>query len=93
MRFRFGNRAASPFYEENFQLEAHGDIRSVSLNEIPVHDVLCAGFPCQPFSKAGSQKGRRCRRYGTLFDNVVNILQERKPGYLIPENVPNPRPP
>ncbi len=76
-------------YRKNFGLEAHGDIRSVPLREIPAHDVLCAGFPCQPFSKAGSQKGRRCRRYGTLFDNVVAILEKRKPKYMILENVPN----
>ena len=76
-------------YAKNFGLEAHGDIRSVPLHEIPSHDVLCAGFPCQPFSKAGSQKGRKCRRYGTLFDNVIAILEKHQPKYLILENVPN----
>lgn len=76
-------------YRKNFDLEAAGDIRKIEIQDIPKHDILCAGFPCQPFSKAGSQKGMRCRRFGTLFDNVVDILEARKPDYLILENVPN----
>jgi DNA (cytosine-5)-methyltransferase 1 len=76
-------------YSTNFGIEASGDIRQVALTDIPKHDILCAGFPCQPFSKAGSQKGRRCRRFGTLFDDVVDILEVREPAFLILENVPN----
>jgi len=76
-------------YEKNFGLQAAGDIRNVGIEAIPDHDVLCAGFPCQPFSKAGSQEGLQCLRNGTLFDNVVEILDARKPEYLILENVPN----
>jgi DNA (cytosine-5)-methyltransferase 1 len=76
-------------YKKNFALEAHGDIREVSLNDIPAHDILCAGFPCQPFSKAGDQQGLECPRWGGLFDNVLKILKRRIPEYLILENVPN----
>jgi DNA (cytosine-5)-methyltransferase 1 len=50
---------------------------------------VCAGFPCQPFSKAGSQEGLTCPRYGDLFDYVMQILRLRKPTFVILENVPN----
>lgn len=76
-------------YEQNFDLSARGDIREVSLNDIPKHDILCAGFPCQPFSKAGMQKGLNCPRYGSLFGNVIEILSTRRPEFIILENVPN----
>ena len=76
-------------YEKNFGLQAAGDIRYIDLDAIPKHDILCAGFPCQPFSKAGNQEGFQCLRNGTLFDKVVEILDARKPEYLILENVPN----
>lgn len=76
-------------YKKNFRLEAQGDIRAVPISKIPGHDILCAGFPCQPFSKAGSQQGLECPRYGDLFDYVIDILHARKPKFLILENVPN----
>ena len=76
-------------YKMNFGLEANGDIRRVPLTRVPAHDILCAGFPCQPFSKAGSQPGRKCPQNGDLFDYVIQVLRLRKPRYLILENVPN----
>lgn len=76
-------------YKKNFNIEPTGDIRTVKLREIPSHDVLCAGFPCQPFSKAGDQRGLRCPQWGDLIDYVVRILLHHKPTYFIIENVPN----
>jgi DNA (cytosine-5)-methyltransferase 1 len=67
----------------------HGDIRKIvkdNINLIPEHEILCAGFPCQPFSKAGKQLGREDER-GTLFDEIIKILEARKPQYFILENV------
>ena len=52
----------------------------------PPRDFLCAGFPCQPFSKAGSQQSLKCLQWGGLFDNVLGILREHLPKYLILEN-------
>lgn len=76
-------------YEKNHGLRPSGDIRDLSPSQIPKHDVLCAGFPCQPFSKAGEQKGLDCTDNGDLIDNVIAILRHRKPKFLILENVPN----
>jgi len=76
-------------YKKNFGTEPVGDIRKVRLKDIPAHDILCAGFPCQPFSKAGGQQGLQCPQWGDLIDYVVRILRHHKPGYFIIENVPN----
>lgn len=76
-------------YEQNFKLMPAGDIRHVHANQVPTHDVLCAGFPCQPFSKAGRQLGFDCPSWGDLFDHVVRILRVRRPPYIILENVPH----
>lgn len=76
-------------YQLNFGLKCHGDIRPIAVSSIPDHDILCAGFPCQPFSKAGRQEGLDCPRFGTLFDNVIDILDARTPEFVILENVPN----
>lgn len=77
-------------YNINWGIEPYGDIKRIVENEIdtiPPHDILCGGFPCQPFSKAGKQLGRDDNR-GTLFDEIVTILQFRQPRYFILENVP-----
>lgn len=75
-------------YEKNFSLEPHGDIREFH-EDVPQHDILCAGFPCQPFSKAGEQLGFDCPQWGDLFDYVIKILERHEPRYLLIENVPN----
>ena len=76
-------------YERNFGLRPHCDIRSLDTSSIPDHDILCAGFPCQPFSKAGDQRGLQCPDWGDLIDYVIEILEACKPQYFIIENVPN----
>jgi len=76
-------------YERNFGLPTHGDIRTIPIDDIPRHDILCAGFPCQPFSKAGEQKGRDCPDWGDLFDYVLKVLKRHTPRYILLENVPN----
>ncbi len=76
-------------YETNFGLRPAGDIRKVKPKDVPDHDVLTAGFPCQPFSKAGDQLGFECTEQGNLFFKLAAILREKKPKYFILENVPN----
>jgi len=76
-------------YEQNHGIRPYGDVTKIPLEDIPEHDVLCAGFPCQPFSKAGAQLGRDYPGSGTLFDDVLRILRKRRPAHVILENVPN----
>lgn len=77
-------------YERNFKLRPAGDLRGTDACEIPKHDVLCAGFPCQPFSKAGEQEGTNCKLWGDLFSvHVLRVIKEHKPKYLLMENVAN----
>ncbi|MBQ3087812.1 MAG: DNA cytosine methyltransferase [Clostridia bacterium] len=75
-------------YYNNYKINADFDIRTVAAESIPTHDVLCAGFPCQAFSKAGFQKGMSDTR-GTLFFEIERILKYHKTKYIILENVRN----
>lgn len=75
-------------YKKNFKINANIDIRKIDASNIPLHDVLCAGFPCQTFSKAGKQKGLKDTR-GTLFFEIERILKHHKTKYIILENVRN----
>lgn len=84
------NEPLRELYEENWGITPYGDIREITkrnIDIIPPHDILCAGFPCQPFSKAGKQLGRNDEGRGDLFDEIINILSFRRPNYFILENV------
>lgn len=85
-------------YRANFGDEdIAGDIREVPASDVPDHDVLLAGFPCQPFSIAGVSKknaldhphGFACEAQGTLFFEVARILEDRRPRMFLLENVRN----
>lgn len=82
------NEPLVDLYKKNFRIEAQGDIKKIEPKDIPQHDILCAGFPCQPFSKAGKQKGMKDKKNGSLFNEIVEILNYHKPAYFILENVP-----
>lgn len=75
-------------YKDNFGLEPVGDITKVNEKNIPKHDILCAGFPCQAFSKAGHRRGVNDPR-GTLFYEIIRIAKHHQPKYMILENVRN----
>ena len=66
-----------------------GDITLVNVNDIPSHDILCGGFPCQPFSQAGKRLGFQDEGRGDLFFKICEIIQYHKPRYIFLENVSN----
>jgi len=80
------NEAVQKAYFANYGLMPVGDIRSLNAQEIPDHEVLLAGFPCQPFSIIGRRQGFQDTR-GTLFFEIARILKEKQPPYFVLENV------
>jgi DNA (cytosine-5)-methyltransferase 1 len=80
------DKFAQQTYMANFNEIPHGDITKVELKEVPKHDVLIGGFPCQPFSHAGLKRGFEDTR-GTLFFDVARIIDHRKPSMVLLENV------
>lgn len=84
-------------YEANFGEKPYGDIHAVAVADIPKHDILCGGFPCQPFSLAGVSKknslGRKHgfddEKQGNLFFSIADIIDYHKPEAFVLENVKN----
>lgn len=74
-------------YEANYGEKPHGDITKINEKDIPDHDVLLAGFPCQPFSHIGKREGFAHETQGTLFFDVLRILKEKEPKMFLLENV------
>lgn len=84
-------------YETNFGERPHGDIHTVATGDIPPFDILCAGFPCQPFSIAGVSKknslgrkhGFEDEKQGNLFFSIAEIIEYHQPAAFVLENVKN----
>src|SRR5688572_7166941 len=91
------NEMARTTYRTNFMDEPEGDITKIPASQIPDHDILVAGFPCQPFSIAGVSKkkslnmpvGFKDLTQGTLFFDVARIISEKRPSAFLLENVKN----
>jgi DNA (cytosine-5)-methyltransferase 1 len=73
-------------YQAHFGVLPDGDIREVNVATVPDHDILCAGFPCQPFSRMGNKRGTNEER-GRVMDYAVDILRSKRPRAYILENV------
>lgn len=87
------DEAAAKIYQHNWEIRDNhfaGDIipETDPVVKVPKHDVLAAGFPCQPFSKSGLQRGMEEAR-GTLFWNICRVLEEHRPSIVLLENVRN----
>jgi DNA (cytosine-5)-methyltransferase 1 len=74
-------------YTANFGETPHGDITKISTSQIPDFDVLIAGFPCQPFSSIGRRQGFEHPTQGTLFFDVLRIIEDKRPAAFLLENV------
>ena len=75
-------------YKSNFGIDVTGDIRQIKASDVPPHDILCGGFPCQSYSMARSNTPAH-EALGQLYKEIVRIADYHKPKYLLLENVPN----
>lgn len=82
------DKFAAKTYSANFGEFPHGDITQIDENEIPDHDILVGGFPCQAFSQAGKKRGFEDAR-GTMFFEIARILRKKQPKAFLLENVKN----
>ena len=73
-------------YKDNFGLYPVEDVTKLETKDIPNFDILCAGFPCQPFSNSGNKKTFKDKR-GNLFEEIIRIAKEKKPSFMFLENV------
>lgn len=83
------DRNCREVYYENYGIMPDNDITKVDPKDIPDYDMLCAGFPCQAFSKAGKRLGFEDPTKGTLFFEIMRIAKSTKPKYMLLENVRN----
>lgn len=81
------DKYAAKTYKANYGDEPYGDITKIKEEDIPEHDVLLAGFPCQPFSNIGKREGFEHETQGTLFFDVLRILRYHLPKMFLLENV------
>jgi DNA (cytosine-5)-methyltransferase 1 len=83
------NDGVRNIYRENYGIEPEKDIRIIDITTIPDFDILCAGFPCQPFSIAGNGEGFNDKEKGNLFYDILKIIDGKNPPMCILENVKN----
>jgi len=82
------DKYAQKTYESNFGDIPAGDITKINVKDIPKHDILLGGFPCQPFSNIGKREGFKHETQGNLFFEIMRILKYHQPPMLLLENVP-----
>lgn len=81
------DKFAAQTYEANYGEKPFGDITQIDENKVPDHDVLLAGFPCQPFSNIGKREGFKHETQGTLFFDILRIMDKKQPKMFLLENV------
>ena len=83
------DKYAKQVYRENFEIVPADNIRNIASADIPDHDILMCGFPCQPFSVAGNKAGFNDSKNGDLIFNIIDIIKVKQPKAILLENVSN----